>query len=147
MSTDVASSLGLKIDTVGALASNVKKSYVLMPVKLLPAVSVTDPDGKTTKYWVLAGRSTVGSIVNEVPDRESLVLVAALKDSMMAPLAEPLRITMLPVPLAMFSEKVSVILLPTATAVASSVGLKVVTLGAIVSGVLKFSVLVSLMPT
>ena len=101
-----------------------------MPVKLLPAVSLTDPDGKTTKYWVLADRSTVGSIVNEVPDRESLVLEAALKDSMMAPVAEPLRISMFPVPRAMFSEKVSVILLPATTPVAPSVGLKIDTLGA-----------------
>ena len=106
---------------------------MLVPEKLLPARSLTVPEEKTTKYWVPLARSFVGSMVSVLPDRVTRVLVAALKDSTSVPVAEPLRISMVPVPRAIASEKVSTMLLPIAAAVAPSAGLKVNTVGAVVS--------------
>ena len=60
-------------------------------------------------------------------------LVAASKVSKIVPVADTDLIRMLPVPLTTFSLKVNTTLLPTATPMAASAGLKVVTVGAVVS--------------
>ena len=91
------------------------------------------PDVNTTKYCVLADRLLVGSMVSVEPDRVRRLLVAALKLSTMLPVAEPDRSVIVPVPRAIVSEKVSTMLAPTVTPVAQSVGVKVETVGAVVS--------------
>ena len=83
---------------------------------------------------MLPARSTDGSMVSVLPDSARRVLVAASKDSITVPAAFFRKIV--PVPCAMASLKVSTMLLPTATAVASSAGLKLTTTGAVVSAVL-----------
>ena len=60
-------------------------------------------------------------------------LVAGSKLSMIVPVADPDRSVIVPVPRAMFSEKVRVMLLPAGTFVALSAGAKETTVGAIVS--------------
>ena len=91
------------------------------------------PDVNTTKYCVLAKRLLVGSMVSVEPDRVRRLLVAASKLSTMAPVAEPERRVIVPVPRAIASEKVSTMLAPTVTPVAPSAGEKVRTVGAVVS--------------
>ena len=109
------------------------KSYVLVPAWALPATSRTAPEGSTTKYCVPAARLLVGSMVSAPPDTARRVLVAALKLSTTAPVAEPERISMVPVPRRMVSLKAMTRLLPNGTLVAPSVGEKDVTVGAVVS--------------
>ena len=92
-----------------------------------------EPEAKVTKYWVLPDRLLVGSMVSELPEMARRVLVAASKVSTTVPVAEPERRTMLPVPRWIASLKVSTTLLATATPVAPSVGLKLETVGAVVS--------------
>ena len=96
-------------------------------------MSFTEPPGKTRKYRVLAARLLIGSTVRMLPLMERRVLVAALKDSMIDPVAEPDRSVMSPVPLAMASLKVRERLEATATPVAPSAGEKERTVGAVVS--------------
>ena len=93
------------------------------------------PEVNTTKYWVLADRLLVGSMVRVLPDTVRRPLVATSKLSTTAPVAEPERRVMVPVPLAMFSEKVRTMLAPKATPVRPSVGVKVETVGGAVSDV------------
>ena len=134
--TPVAPSVGLNVETVGAVvsaAATVVKSYVLVPAKVLLALSLIVPEAKTTKYWVPLDRLLVGSMVSWLPERVSWLLDAALNDSTRVPEADPLRSSMFPVPRVMVSLKVKTMLLPTATPVAPSVGLNVETVGAVVS--------------
>ena len=93
------------------------------------------PAAKVTKYFVLPAKLLVGSMVNVLPEKVRRELVTASKVSKTVPVAEADRITILPVPLTMASLKVTTMLAPTRTAVAPSVGLKVETVGAVVSGV------------
>ena len=72
-------------------------------------------------------------MVRVAPDMLSRELVAESKLSMMAPVAEPDRRVIVPVPRAIFSEKVRVMLLPAGTFVAPSAGAKESTVGAVVS--------------
>ena len=97
------------------------------------APSSTVPAAKVTKYCVLLARLAVGLMVSVLPENVSKLLLAALKLSTRVPLAEPERISMLPVPRAIVSLKVSTTLSVTATLVAASVGLKLLTVGAVVS--------------
>ena len=75
----------------------------------------------------------MGSMVSVEPEMDIRFDVAASNLSTMAPLADPERIVMVPVPRAIASEKVRTMLLPTATPVAASVGENDVTVGAVVS--------------
>ncbi len=77
-------------------------------------------------------------MVSVVSDTVRRLLVAALKLSTMVPVAEPERSVIVPVPRAMASEKVSAMLAPTATPVRPSEGVKVETVGAVLSTVLMF---------
>ena len=99
----------------------------------MPAESLTAPEAKTTKYCVLLARLAVVSTVSVLPEKVRRELLAALKLSTSVPVAEPERISMLPVPRAMVSLKVSTTLSVTATLIAASVGLKLLTNGAVVS--------------
>ena len=72
-------------------------------------------------------------MVSVLPETERRALVAALKLSTTGPVAEPERISTVPVPARMASLKVTTILLLAVTLVAPSVGEKVVTVGAVVS--------------
>ena len=92
------------------------------------------PSEKVTKTWVPAGRLEVGSIVRVAPDMLIRELVAGSKLSMIVPVADPDRSVIVPVPRAIFSEKVRVMLLPAGTFVAPSAGAKETTVGAVVSG-------------
>ena len=105
------------------------------------------PEGMTTKYWVLADRLLVGSMVSVLPDWLTIMfkrlLVAASKLSTIGPVAEPERRVMVPVPRAMASEKVNAMLAPTATPVKPLAGEKVKTVGAVLSTVLMFVTVVT----
>jgi len=61
------------------------------------------------------------------------LLLATLNASTTGPVADPLRISIEPLPRRMLSEKVTTTLLPTATLIAPSVGEKLVIVGAVVS--------------
>ena len=99
----------------------------------MPAESLTAPDAQTTKYCVLLARLAVGLMVSVLPEKVNKLLLAALKLSTSVPVAEPERLSMLPVPRAMVSLNVSTTLSVTATLIAASVGLKLLTVGAVVS--------------
>ena len=91
------------------------------------------PDGSTTKYWVPSARLLVGSMVSALPETARRPLVAALKLSTSGPAAEPERISMVPLPSAMASLKVTTMLLLAVTLVAPSAGEKLETVGAVLS--------------
>ena len=91
------------------------------------------PDENVTKYRVPAARLLVGSIVSAAPESIRRPEVAASKLSTILPVAEPERNVMVPAPRAIVSEKVRTMLFATATPVAPSKGMKVETVGAVVS--------------
>ena len=96
-------------------------------------MSLMVPGENVIKYWVPASRLLVGSIVSAAPESIRRLEVAASKLSTTLPVAEPERNVMVPAPRAIVSEKVRTMLLAKATPVAPSKGMKVETVGAVVS--------------
>jgi hypothetical protein len=93
---------------------------------------------------VLSDRSAVGLMVTVLPLTVTLVPVTAMVSTTV--LSETFLITILPVPLATASLKLTTKLAPTAILVALSTGVKLLAVGALVSAVVKFQAAAPVIP-